>query len=216
MGDYTIASGSTSTSMGYNTTASGNSSTAMGNNTKSKSFGGLSIGLFNDSANVGSPITFNPLNRIFQIGNGTADNARSNAMTVLQNGNVGIGKTSPVNLLDVNGNVSILSNVTVQNGKGIIRSTDGTQKKELSTNVVVNVSLAAGASTSINFTFPEAFSGNPDVYVGNVISGAGGWAEVIMTIANVTTSGGVLYVHNSTNGVWTPNFTVKVIAIGPQ
>jgi hypothetical protein len=270
-GYNSTASGSLSTAMGFNTIASGSYSTAMGYYTKSKSFGSFSIGHFNDSTNAADATSLNPLNRIFQIGNGIADNARSNAMTVLQNGNVGIGLTSPVTLLDVNGNaafndktillrngadlnhglrfdgavngpylfgfdggalgtvglpntliwdwngnVTVLSNLTVKNGKGIIRSTDGTQKKELSANVIVNVSLAVGASTSINFTFPESFSASPDVYVGNVVSGAGGWAEVIMTIANVSTTGGTLYVHNSTNGTWNPNFTVKVIAIGPQ
>jgi hypothetical protein len=343
-GINSIASGYCSTAIGYYSSASEEFNTAIGLFTKSKSYGGFVTGLYNDSTNAASSNSINSLNRIFQIGNGTAEYARSNAMTVLQNGNVGIGTvnpiaplnfasslgdkiimwtngtthygmgvqpsllqiysespgtdiafgtgrsdaftenvrfkgngnvgigiTSPLTLLDVNGdasfndktillrnggnpyhglrydsnvdgpylfgynggalgtsglpnsltwdwngNVSVLSNLTVKNGKGIIRSTDGTQKKELSTNVIVNVSLAVGASTSINFTFPESFSASPDVYLGNVVGGAGGWAEVIMTIANVSTTGGTLYVHNSTNGTWNPNFTVKVIAIGPQ
>jgi hypothetical protein len=271
LGSFTVANGNFATALGYQTEASGNYSAAMGYNIKSKSYGGLSIGFYNDSTNATSATSFNPLNRIFQIGIGTADNARSNAMTVLQNGNVGIGTTTPAALLDVNGNasfndksillrnggnpyhglrydsivdgpylfgynggalgtsglpnslnwdwngnVSVHSNFTVQNGKGIIRSTDGTQKKQLSNNVLVNTSLAAGATTSINFTFSESFSSPPDAYVGNVVSGGGGWAEVILMVANVSTTGGTLYVHNTTNGTWNPNFTVKVIAIGPQ
>jgi autotransporter adhesin len=101
MGEGTSASGHYSTAMGSSTSASGYLSTAMGLNNKSKSFFGLVIGAYNDSANAASSGNFNPLNRIFQIGNGTADNLRSNAMTVLQNGNVGIGTVLPKSFLHV-------------------------------------------------------------------------------------------------------------------
>ena len=117
IGNSTIASGTNSTALGYatrasadvsiamgdQTIASGISSTAMGINTKSKSFGGTVVGLYNDSTTVGSTTAINNANRIFQIGNGTADNTRSNAVTVLQNGNVGIGITNPVTKLDIAG-----------------------------------------------------------------------------------------------------------------
>jgi polyhydroxyalkanoate synthesis regulator phasin len=107
LGSNTTASGYFSTAMGDFTTSSGSISTAMGFFTKSKSFGGVSIGLYNDSTNAADAINFNPLNRIFEIGNGSADNARSNAMTVLQNGNTGIGTTNPTSTLDVNGPITI-------------------------------------------------------------------------------------------------------------
>jgi hypothetical protein len=86
LGNYTVASGSASTSMGNYTIASGLYSTSMGNSTRAKSDNSLVIGIFNDSSNT---------NRLFEIGNGTANNARSNAMTVLTNGNIGIGTTNP-------------------------------------------------------------------------------------------------------------------------
>ncbi len=92
MGFVSTASGQTSTSMGYNTTASGQASTSMGYYTKAKSEFSLAIGLYNDSTNT---------NRLFEIGNGTANNSRSNAMTVLQNGNTGIGTTTPLARLHV-------------------------------------------------------------------------------------------------------------------
>jgi hypothetical protein len=86
MGYGTTASGDYSTSMGEITTASGSASTSMGNYTRARSDNSLVIGIFNDSTNT---------NRLFEIGNGTANNSRSNAMTVLTNGNVGIGTTNP-------------------------------------------------------------------------------------------------------------------------
>jgi Chaperone of endosialidase/Head domain of trimeric autotransporter adhesin len=87
MGANTIASGSHSTSMGNGTTASGPNSTSMGFGTKAKSANSLVLGLFNDTTNT---------NRLFEIGNGTDNNARNNAMTVLANGNIGIGTTNPI------------------------------------------------------------------------------------------------------------------------
>jgi hypothetical protein len=268
----TTASGSSSIAMGNSTSAIGSISTAIGFSTKSKSFGGLAIGTYNDSTNAANPISFNPLNRIFQIGNGTTDNARSNAMTVLQNGNVGIGTVSPVVPLNFastlgdkialwtngtthygfgiqaflfqiysessgtdiafgygnsnaftenmrikgTGDGSLKGNFTVQNGKGIIRSNDGTQQKKVIKDVLVNLTLTAGASAAIAFTFPETFSAAPDTYVGNIVGGVGGWAEVVMSVANITTTGGNLYVFNPRGISWSPNYTVRIIAIGPQ
>jgi hypothetical protein len=86
MGYNTTAIADVSTSMGYGTSASANYSTSMGNSTRAKSDFSLVIGIFNDSSNN---------NRLFEIGNGTANNSRSNAMTVLLNGNTGIGTSAP-------------------------------------------------------------------------------------------------------------------------
>jgi len=87
MGNQTNANGDFSTSMGLVTTANGNYSTSMGLSTIANSASSLVIGSYNDITNT---------NRLFEIGNGTAINARNNAMTVLTNGNVGIGTTNPI------------------------------------------------------------------------------------------------------------------------
>lgn len=211
IGALTFASGLYSTAMGSFTSASGINSTAMGNSTVSKSFGGTVVGILNDSTNAASAISINPLNRVFQIGNGIDGFTRRNAMTVLQNGNVGIGILNPTQMLEVAGNV------TVQNGKGIIRNINGTQLKKLSTPITVNVTLTAGQSQAFAIIWPQTFgAGNIEAYVGNITSGAGGWAEVIMTVSNVTSTGAILYVNNPRSTSWSPDFNVNVIAIGPQ
>ncbi len=92
MGNSTIASGNVSTSMGLSTIASGDYSASMGNNTKARSPNSLVVGIFNDTTNT---------NRLFEIGNGTANNTRSNAVTVLSNGNTGIGTSAPAYRLDL-------------------------------------------------------------------------------------------------------------------
>ncbi len=86
MGSYTKAIGIASTSMGSETKAAGYISTCMGNLTIARSDYSLVTGIFNDTSST---------NRLFEIGNGTANNARSNALTVLLNGNIGIGIVNP-------------------------------------------------------------------------------------------------------------------------
>jgi hypothetical protein len=86
MGYFTTASGFFSTSMGSFTVASGDNSASMGTNTTARSSWSLVIGKYNDTTNTAS---------VFEIGNGSSDNARNNALTVLMNGNIGLGITSP-------------------------------------------------------------------------------------------------------------------------
>ncbi|MFZ1529990.1 MAG: tail fiber domain-containing protein [Ferruginibacter sp.] len=95
MGWESTASGDNSTAMGYFSVASGEHSTVIGLETKAKAYVGLSAGLFNDTLDTPLPTIPEATDRIFQIGNGTADNARSNALTVLRNGNTGIGTVNP-------------------------------------------------------------------------------------------------------------------------
>jgi hypothetical protein len=97
MNSNTIASGFASTAMGFATIAKADFSAALGSYTKSRSPGSLVIGLYNDTTNT---------NRLFEIGNGIAENARANALTVLVNGNMGLGTTVPNAKLHVqNGSV---------------------------------------------------------------------------------------------------------------
>ena len=94
MGFYTSASGSASMAMGESTKASGNFSFASGIATKATSFGSMVAGRFNDTTSISSD-SWNPLDPVFIIGNGTSNSMRSNALTVLKNGNTGIGDISP-------------------------------------------------------------------------------------------------------------------------
>jgi hypothetical protein len=84
MGDYSTASGYGSIAMGAST-ASAQYSTSMGFETVAKSQNETVIGTFNDTSNT---------NRLFEIGDGALLH-NSNALTVLNNGMVGIGTTNP-------------------------------------------------------------------------------------------------------------------------
>src|SRR5258705_5246085 len=79
MGLVTRASGQGSTSMGELTTALGEASTAIGLGTFAKAATSLAMGMYNDNSDNPNPNLASPTDRIFQVGNGSADNARSNA-----------------------------------------------------------------------------------------------------------------------------------------
>ena len=98
MGTGTLALGDASAAMGANSKATGANSTAMGFNTTSRAYSSLTIGQHNDSIITGSPTGWVATDPAFIIGNGTANNARSNAMVVYKNGNT-----------DINGNLKLNS-----------------------------------------------------------------------------------------------------------
>lgn len=86
--------------IGNSAAAMGNYSISMGYHTISKAPHSLAVGLYNNSFDQPNG---GPTDRLFQIGNGTDLNNRTNAMTVLRNGNVGVGgkATIPEFVLDV-------------------------------------------------------------------------------------------------------------------
>ncbi len=131
LGSNNSALGSSSTAIGSFSTASGDYASAHGRYLKSKSYGGFATGLFNDTIYTAAATTIANTNRIFEIGNGTSNSIRSNAVTVLQNGNTGIGTVSPLARLHVadsnvvffaNGNVPITPGNTpaVFGGRGMM------------------------------------------------------------------------------------------------
>ena len=119
MGIETTASGDASTAMGWKTIASGINSIATGNETKAKgdnstALGGITIarsynsfviGSYNDTLTTSSLTSWVGTDPLFVIGNGITETNRSNAMTVLKNGNIGLGTMTPQGTLDVNGSI---------------------------------------------------------------------------------------------------------------
>ena len=109
MGESTTASGDFSTAMGESTTASERSSTAMGGYTRAfgdystamgyfttaPSYSETAIGLYNTLYIPAAVDNWNPADRLFVVGNGTSTSARSDALVVLKNGNVGVGNSDP-------------------------------------------------------------------------------------------------------------------------
>jgi hypothetical protein len=114
-GDYSFNAGTGAVS-------DGNSSAVFGVGNRAKFWSGTVVGNWNDSTAGSQTFSNDPLNRVFQIGNGTNNFSRSNAMTVLENGKVGIGTVTPAYMLTVK------NDINVDNGNGNAGSTDNTLK----------------------------------------------------------------------------------------
>jgi hypothetical protein len=108
MGCRTKADGENSLTLGYGTATRNENCTSMGYYTISRTWNCLSIGHYNDTTAtpIGPILWTDP---IFVIGNGSSNNSRSNAFTVLRTGETAIGHASPTQMLDVNGNARFRS-----------------------------------------------------------------------------------------------------------
>jgi hypothetical protein len=107
-GDFSLAFGETTTvngdwsmSLGINNELSGNLAASFGQGLSARPFNSFVIGRYNDSSILSNTTSWVATDPLFIIGNGTNDNARANAVTVLKNGFTGIGTTTPDNLLHV-------------------------------------------------------------------------------------------------------------------
>lgn len=98
------ASGTSSFAMGLLSVASADVGFSFGNKAIANSFNSTVFGSYNDTTSV-SGTSWVETDPLFIIGNGDVA-ARSNAVTVLKNGNTGIGTISPQKLLHVSGGSS--------------------------------------------------------------------------------------------------------------
>ena len=124
MGQYSTALGDFSTAMGFYTEASGFISTAIGSSTTAKSAYETVIGRYNTIYTQQDSLSWNASDRLFVIGNGTSPTNRSNALTMLKNGNTGLGIDIPTQKLDIDGQVRIRGGAP-GNGKVLTSDADG-------------------------------------------------------------------------------------------
>ena len=118
--------GFASVAMGYNPKASGDYSSAIGAGVEAASYGEVAMGTFSTSYIPNSTTSWNSSDRLFVIGNGTASSARSDALVLLKNGNLGLGFSNPTHRLEVDGSVKI--------GAYVLPAVDGTNGQVLKTN----------------------------------------------------------------------------------
>jgi Head domain of trimeric autotransporter adhesin len=143
LGNSNIARGLSSAALGASSVASADYSTAIGVGLVSNSRYSLVIGFSNDTSDI---------NRIFEIGNGFSG-VRSNALTVLKNGNTGLGTAAPTTTLEVNGGIktkysgSVIKSVTGTGSAALVNLTIPALPAGWDlTNTLVLVSLADGTS----------------------------------------------------------------------
>ena len=99
IGQYNEAESKGTLAFGSYTKALGDYSNAIGLGVTAQALQSTALGRYNiATGSKTSEYNYDPL---FVIGNGTADNNRSNALTILKNGNIGIGTVTPNSPLNV-------------------------------------------------------------------------------------------------------------------
>jgi len=106
LGSRNTSSGEGSVTLGNDNISSGSKSVAIGEGNLARSRSEVVVGSFSQNYTPLSTTSFEPNDRIFVIGNGTANASRSNAMVVRKNGNTGLGTNTPLTRLHVNGAVT--------------------------------------------------------------------------------------------------------------
>jgi hypothetical protein len=148
LGLNNTASATGSSTIGGSNNSSGSYSSSIGYSNTAQSFGEVATGTFNTSYTPVGTTTFNSADRIFVVGNGLSNAARSNALTILKNGNTAIGNINPTALLHVNGTAIIgTTGTTITN---VIKATAGT----------TSVSIAANTTTVQTYTVANAATGS--------------------------------------------------------
>ena len=149
VGSGSDANGSFSIALGAQAIADGEYSLAIGRNVDAPSYGEVVLGTFNETYTPASATSIDPSDRLFTIANGGNTATRSNALTMLKSGNMGVGDaaTVPTNLLHLNdGNADpmrieglvrddVLDSILVVDDQGVVHtraastltSSDGTQ-----------------------------------------------------------------------------------------
>jgi hypothetical protein len=111
IGSSVRATGNNATALGSNTVAAGINSFAAGDHAEAHGVGQFVTGTYN--VPQGDSNTSAPTDSLFIVGNGVDDSHRSNAITVLRNGNTGIGTSAPGAKLDVQGDARINGDMTI-------------------------------------------------------------------------------------------------------
>lgn len=139
---------------------------------------------------------------------------------VFQNGgNIGIGSAIPTAKLSVDGIGSFTGNLTVNNGKGIVRTTSANSMKthifqvNLGATFTVN-NAGCATSTSQNIT-SAGFTASPSVQVGNLVSGTGDFGKLIINVQTATATGVTIrFCNNTTTPISLNNMIFNVMCVG--
>ena len=123
IGQNTSAEGESAITAGIFSIASGKASVAIGDNVTAASYAETAIGLNSVNYSPTSATTWNANDRLFTIGNGSNSSNKSNALTVLKNGNIGISTHLPQAKLHITNGVD--ASATNGSGYAVFGNTNG-------------------------------------------------------------------------------------------
>ena len=112
IGDHADAYNRGSVAIGSGVQAYGRYSAVMGMNAYAHAHSSFVFGSYNEENTAYDSTAWIPTDPLFILANGTGYGNRSNALTVLKNGNMGIGISAPTEKLQVIGNATVSGTVT--------------------------------------------------------------------------------------------------------
>ncbi len=210
LGTLSVASGATSTALGYDTRAlgdysfatglrsiaTGNYSFASGLSTKADSRYSTTFGRYNIGGGTAS--SWDPIDPLFEIGNGSDDANRSNALTILKNGTI----TAPTfDLIEITDDKALitkeyadtnlvgsgLESLDEGNGSGwSLKGRDpanygdiGNQAVDLSHSSIVSTTYGSTGSSSFTAGSRATASGNYSIALGTLTEATGNYSTAL-------------------------------------
>lgn len=149
------------TAWGYETIAAGQYSTAFGIGVELDAWAGTAIGHYNDNTLSTPPgsTAFDVLNRAFQIGIGTSDIARANALTVLFNGNSGFGQLIPTAVIHLKAGTATAGTSPLKFTSGTLLGTPEVGSVEFLTDKWYGTITTGAARKTFAFLESPTFTG---------------------------------------------------------
>ena len=172
-GNTDTASGYQSIAMGLNSSATSNSTVAIGNNVNAASYGETALGIFNTRYTPTAATSFDSTDRLFVIGNGLDDTHRSDAITILKNGNTTIaGKIT----------TGAMTYPNTDSTAGLVLTTDGLGKASWASTPSYTVGLNASLGGYVFYVTPNGKHGL--VTETQDQSAASTWYDAIDSVSN--------------------------------
>lgn len=206
-GEYNTANGYSYTFVGggqYNTGSGQYSSVIGGLNNTAQSYGETSLGLYSTTG-AGSQISYVSTDRLLSIGNGTSTTTRSNALTLIKNGDLHLSGT----LTLMSGSTSGITFPTTRGTNGQVLTSDGAGLITWQTPVSQPSYFTSTTAGSIYTTGSAAFIGNevgidaPSDKGSDVsfyVSGSTDGSSIALFGGGIVTSGSLSVFGNTTLG----------------
>jgi hypothetical protein len=139
-------------------------------------------------------------------------------MVFANGGNVGIGSSTPTTKLSVDGTGAFVGNLTVNNGKGVVRSSNATQLKchlaALNLGATFTVSTNSCVTSTVSIS-TAGFGFSPTAQFGNLVSGTGDFGKLVVNVQSASTTAVVVrFCNTTTSNITLTNMIFNLLCIG--